>query len=377
METSSRLNVATPRRRSRAHVVVSLAILAGGCSDSTTPTDVPSADAANGRNMVRLAQLGFDQLAPGTVGARGSGNWGYTTPNGRRYALTGLSVGLSIVDVTSPSQPRVVGLVPGPVSNWREVKTYGHYAYVTTEAEHGLDIVDLSNPDQPRKVRTFTDAFARAHTLWIDAERRLLFANGTHPGIGGVRILSLDDPEDPREVGAFDGYYVHDAYLQGDVLFAAAIRDGFLGLIDVRDPARPSEIARLPTGGSFTHNAWPTPDGLYVFTTDERPGRPLEGWDIRDPHRPRKVMEYIGAPGTIPHNVMVDAGRLLVSHYSEGVHLLDVRDPERPSVLGFFDTYQGSEAGFVGAWGAYVFPGTNLILASDINSGLHVIEYRP
>ena len=37
----------------------------------------------------------------------------------------------------------------------------------------------------------------------------------------------------------------------------------------------------------------------------------MEGWDIRDPRAPRKVSEYIGAPGTIPHNVMVDGRRLL------------------------------------------------------------------
>ena len=61
--------------------------------------------------------------------------------------------------------------------------------------------------------------------------------------------------------------------------------------------------------------------------------------------------------------------------YTEGVHLLDVRNPERPQVLGYYDTYSGTSTGFNGAWGAYIFPGSDLILASDINGGLFLIGY--
>ena len=72
---------------------------------------------------------------------------------------------------------------------------------------------------------------------------------------------------------------------------------------------------------------------------------------------------------------MVDGDRLLVSHYTEGVHMLDVADPTRPRLLGFYDTYPGSATGFNGAWGAYIFPASNLIVVSDINGGLYVVEY--
>jgi choice-of-anchor B domain-containing protein len=339
--------------------------------------------------MVRLSHLDLAALTSAPIGGsqgfnyvpttRGSGNWGYTSPDGRRFALTGTSHGLSIDEVTDPSRVRHIGIVEGPESRWREVRTLGTYVYVTTEAQnHGLDIIDMANPDQPRKVRTWSGTFASAHSLWIDAGRRLLFANGTNgPSGGGMRVLSLDDPENPREVGVFGGYYVHDSYLQGEVLLAAAITGGFLGLLDMRDPGHITEITRFNTGGRFTHNAWPTRDGRYVFTTDERPDRPMEVWDIRDPLSPRKVAEYIAAPGTMPHNVMLDGDRALLSHYTQGVHLLDVRNPERPSLLASFSTHTGDDTGFAGCWGAYVFPGTNLIVASDIGNGLHVIEYRP
>jgi hypothetical protein len=87
------------------------------------------------------------------------------------------------------------------------------------------------------------------------------------------------------------------------------------------------------------------------------------------------VAQYIARPGSIPHNVMVDGSRLLVAHYTEGVHLLDASDPARPRLLAYYDTFTGPSSGFKGVWGAYVFPGTNTIVASDIEGGLFVLRY--
>jgi choice-of-anchor B domain-containing protein len=374
----------------RAPVVLLLLLAAAGCGGSVTrsdePVPSPSPAGAAAANMRLLAQVDLGGLTTnvhahhdepleiaGAVSA--AGNWGYTSPGGRRFALTGTSAGTSIVEVTDGARPRPVALIQGPASQWREIRTYGEYVYVTTEARHGLDIISMKDPDHPEKVRTWNRTFQSAHTLWIDEDRGLLFANGTNTA-RGTRVLDLrGNPEDPDEVGSFDGFYIHDAYTRGDTLFASAILDGFLALLDVSNPRRIREITRFNTGGRFTHNAWLTRDGNYVFTTDERPGRPLEGWDIRDPMAPRKVTEYIGAPNTIPHNVMIDGDRLLVAHYTEGVHLLDVSNPERPRVMGFYDTYPGTSTGFVGVWGAYIFPSSNLIVASDINGGLFVIEF--
>jgi choice-of-anchor B domain-containing protein len=369
---------------------LALAIAAcGGSSDAPTPTAVVDDhhDEAS-RNMALLAHIDVDTLTESAQSARveashdevgnthgvsASGNWGYTTPDGRRFALTGTSEGLSVVDVTDPAAARVVALIPGEHSPWREVKTYRHWAYVATEAKTGMDIVDLSDPDAPVKVRTWSETFTSAHTLWIDHEQGLLYANGTS---NGLRVLDLEpDPENPRDVGGFDGFYVHDSYSRGDLLFAAAINDGFLGILDVSDPGAIFELDRFFTGGRFTHNAWPTDDGRYLFTSDERPTRPIEGWDLQGGPPTRKVSEYIARPDGLPHNVMIDGDRLVLSHYTDGVRLLDIRDPERPVEIGFYDTFEGTVEGFDGAWGAYIFPASNLILVSDISGGLFVVQY--
>lgn len=324
------------------------------------------------------AQLHHDEpilLPEGAVS--GSGNWGYTSPDGRRFALTGLSAGLSIVEVSDPGNIRNVGLIPGQNNQWREVKTYGSYAYVTTEAKAGLQIVDLTNPDHPELVGVYDRTFKSAHTLWADAQRGLLFVHGAgdENGRNGTHILSLEDPERPVELGVFDDFYVHDAFTRGNLFYASAIYDGFQALIDVSDPRRPVELSRFFTGHRFTHSAALTADGRYLFTTDERADAPVEGWELSNSQSPRKVSEFIARRGTIPHNLQIDGSRLLISHYTEGVYLLDISDPTRPRELGHYDTYDGTLEGFHGAWGAYLFPGTNLIAVSDIDGGLFVVRY--
>lgn len=329
-------------------------------------------------NMALRAHLDLQALT-GTAGASGSGNWGFTHSSGRRFALTGTSLGLSVVEVSDPRSPRNVGFVPGARSQWREVRTYGDYAYVTTEAQSGLDIVSLRDPDHPAKIQTWSRTLASAHTITIDTDRGLAFVNGCNGRTGGMRVLDLaGNPEDPDEVGSFADFYIHDGYVRGTTFYASAINDGFEALLDASNPGGVHEVTRFFTGGRFTHNSWLTGDGRYLFTTDERLGRPLEGWDLLNPMQPRKVSEYIASPNSIAHNVMIDRDRLLVAHYTEGVHLLNVRDPEHPTVMGFYDTYTDPPCAafpFCGVWGAYQFPGSNLIVASDIQGGLFVLEY--
>ena len=201
----------------------------------------------------------------------------------------------------------------------------------------------MRDPDHPRKIQTWSRTFRTAHSLWIDTDRGLLFVNGSNGRTGGMR--------DPRrrartrrtrsEVGAFTDFYIHDSYTRGNVLFASAINDGFEALLDVSDPRRIREITRFFTGGRFTHNSWLTRDGRYLFTTDERTGSPSRAGTSRRPTAPRKVTQFIANPAAIAHNVMIDGDRLLVSHYTEGVYLLDVRNPEQPRVIGSYDTYPG------------------------------------
>ena len=63
----------------------------------------------------------------------GSNVWGYVDSSGKEYALMGTSFGVSIVDVSNPDSPKVLFNVHTSKSEWREIKTYQHYAYATNE----------------------------------------------------------------------------------------------------------------------------------------------------------------------------------------------------------------------------------------------------
>jgi choice-of-anchor B domain-containing protein len=348
----------------------------GGSTSSPTPVAAPT-PAPVGVNMTLLSRMDLSALGPGVGSA--AGNWGYVSPQGRVFALTGVNIGLSIVEITDPTKPRSIALIPGGTSQWREIRTYGEFIYVTTEANTGLDIIDMRDPDRPAKIQTWSETFTSAHSLYIDRDRGLLFANGTKNAARvaqGVRVLDVgSNPANPREVGSFRDFYIHDLYARGNTIYAAAINDGFLAILDSSQIGAIREVTRFLTGGRFTHNAWLTADSRYVFTTDERASRPLEAWDIANPLSPRKVSEYIARPEGIPHNVLVDGNRMVVSHYVDGVHLLDVSRPDSPRLMGSYDTYAPQLEGFHGCWGAYIFEGSNLIIASDIEGGLFVLQY--
>ena len=75
----------------------------------------------------------------------GNDIWGWADQNGNEYALVGLNNGFSVVNVSNPNSPNEEFFITDLNSTWRDVKTFGHYAYVTTEANAGLLIVDLSD----------------------------------------------------------------------------------------------------------------------------------------------------------------------------------------------------------------------------------------
>mmetsp|Transcript_15473 Transcript_15473/g.27444 ORF Transcript_15473/g.27444 Transcript_15473/m.27444 type:complete len:554 (+) Transcript_15473:96-1757(+) len=73
--------------------------------------------------------------------------WGWTDPDtGHEYAIVGLAEGTAFVDVSDPTNPVVVGIMPTHTldSIWRDVKVYKDHACVVSEAKgHGMQIFDL------------------------------------------------------------------------------------------------------------------------------------------------------------------------------------------------------------------------------------------
>jgi len=295
--------------------------------------------------------------------------WGYTAPDGTELAIIGSVVGTEFYDVTNPHQVRSVASIDGPTSQWREMQTWSHYAYIVTEGGGGMQIVDLANPQQPVEIAGFDDTFSTAHTIHIAAG--FAYVNGTN---NGLRILDLANPELPVDVGGWNVRYTHDCYVRGDRAYLANINSGGFTILDVSDKSAPQELGFTSYGGAATHNCWTTDDGEYLLTTDETGGGHLRVWDVRNPRSTIMVAEWSANSNASIHNVVVRGDSAYLSYYTEGVHVLDVSMPSAPRQVGYYDTYPGTSGGFSGAWGVYPFARSGHIYASDIQSGLFVLR---
>ncbi len=308
--------------------------------------------------------------------------WGYD--NGTTYlALQGQQSGTIFVDVTDPYNPVEVGFIAGPPSSWRDIKTYQNYAYVVTEGTGslaGMQIIDLSDPFNPQLVNTYTTNFTTAHNIGIDHERGHAWIVGTN---NGTRIVDLANPVNPVEIGSWSLRYVHDIYVKDNIAYFAEIGSGIHEIVDATDPANLQILSTWSTPGRLTHNSWANEDASLVVTSDERnPGGHLAIYDTTDMNSvPPLLGEYIPNAASLVHNVFFDdipgVNRVAMSHYALGVRYVDLQRPTVPVELGAYDTRAATDIGFSGCWGLYPFDPRGYFYASDIESGLFVLEPAP
>ena len=329
----------------------------------------------------------LDRIEPITTEEAGGTHnscWGYVAPDGHEYGFFGTRVGTYIIDLDAVPI-REVAFIPGPQSTWRNIKTHGEVAYISTENRTvsegaGLQIVDLSTlPDSARLVRTDTTLMLSAHTLW--SADGYLYALGTRAEVGlngGALIMDVDtDPLYPQRVGGVDIRYYHDAFVRNDTLVGAAINDGGVDLVDVSDKENPQLIGQIAYPFAGTHNTALTEDGGYVLTSDEIgfTKKTMKVWDIADPDDPILVAEYTPDIEETIHNVRVRGRYAFVAWYTAGVRVVDMSDPLHPREVAYADTYPGPDGGFNGTWEVYPWLPSGRIIASDRNSGLYLLGF--
>ena len=309
--------------------------------------------------------------------------WGYATESGE-YALVGVFDGVSVVDITNPSEPNEIGFFSGPNSIWRDIKTYGDYLYCVNESSGGLHIINLAEViagvQQPTNIQNVDLGFTTGHNIFID-ENGVLYVLGSNYGVGGAMMFDLNtDPQNPTFLGNYNGSYFHDAMVRGDTLWGGAIYNGEFSVVDVTDKENPVLLATQSTPSSFTHNCWISDDGNTVFTTDEVSGAFVTSYDVSDLNDLQeldRIQAWSPETDVIPHNTFVDGDFVITSYYTDGVSVVDGSHPSNLIEVGYFDTSTGySGNGFNGAWGVYPYLPSGNIIVSDIENGLYVLERK-
>ena len=302
-------------------------------------------------------------------------------------------------DISVPAAPMLTDSVVLDATTVNDVKVSpdGTLAVATREAvgSGGITIIDLADPAHPVPITDFSAPGAEAigvHNVWLEDDYVYLVLDGSSVGDGGLRVVDVSDPARPSEVASFYGgsSFLHDVYVRDGLAFLSHWDAGLI-ILDVGNgvadgsPESPVEVGRVTTLGGQTHNAWYWPSGGYVFVGEEDFGAPgvMHVVDVSDLADPVEVATF-AVPGSPPHNFWLDeaAEVLYMAWYTNGLRAVDVSG----ELLGELER-QGRE--IVIPDGLYDGPGScfgegtctwapqvhnGLIFLSDLNSGLWVLD---
>lgn len=332
------------------------------------------------------AQLNLTELSHVVFpGQRVAGVWHYVDSNNLEYALVGTEFGISIVDVTNPALPDFILQVPGITNRWKEIKTWGSFAYATTEGRDpggirdGLQIIDLRYlPDSApahywQGDGVIAGMLHKAHSVTID--QGFIYINGHDvPGLNaGVLIADLTDPMNPHYVGAITSNYCHDSFVRGDTLWASEIYAGQFAVYIISDRANPVLVATQPTPASFNHNTWLSDNSSVLFTTDERNHAVLASYDVTDLSNIELLDTYTAmqivdpASWDVVHNVRVLNDFLVNACYGSQITIVDAAHPDNLIEVGNFPIQSSI------AWDVDPYLPSGNILATGQTAGLFVL----
>ncbi len=321
--------------------------------------------------------------------------WGFVDKNGIEYAIIGQQAGIFIYSLEDPTAPIKREFIPLASSIWRDFKSYGNFVYaVDDQGRDGLGIIDMSGAPNDISWKflkptitevngsdtIFSGTLTKCHNMFIDSSGVMYLSDcqGVHRGVIFFDLKS--DPQSPTYLGYANPNVCHDVVVRNDTMYTSDIFAGYFSIIDVRDKSNPVLLGTQPTTFSFTHNAWISDDGEYLFTTDEQPTAYVQAYRVSDPtdiqfldqYRPVNALQK----SVYPHNVHFFNDFLVTSYYTDGVVILDVSKPDNMIEVASYDTYPDAHGGFNGCWGAYPYLPSGILLASDINYGLFVLKPR-
>lgn len=319
--------------------------------------------------------------------------WGYVSDSGREYALMGLACAVAVVEVTDPENPVIIDELSGPCSVWRDIRTFGHYAYVVIEQTgNGMQILNLSNVDAG--VVSFVGTvnpggLQRSHNIATNEESGFAYVvlGSLSPGIAA---LDMTNPTNPIFVGSWNSSEVHDvqvvSYTSGpfaarEIAFASSPGVG-LTIVDVTDKANMFTVSTVNyPNEAYAHQGWLSKDRKYFFLGDEADeihlGFPTTTYviDVQDIENPFMLTSYVTDFCAVDHNMITRGNHLYQANYSTGLRVLNVSDPANITEVGYFDTHpEDNVTDYVGAWGVYPLLPSGNILISDIQRGLFVLD---
>jgi len=370
--------------------------------------DVPCERGAAGPFPCRGVDLAA-YLPLSEVGAPTAANdvWGWTDPKtGREYALLGTTSGTAIVDVTTPTDPAYLGMLPShqPVetlfATWRDIKVHNKHAYIVSEEPlHGMQVFDLTRLRGVSEPQEWTEdahypLVGGAHNIAINEDSGFAYIIGSLTCSGGPHIVDIRSPKSPEFVGCVDADgYTHDTqavtytgpdqrFTNHEILFNS--NEDTVTIVDITDKDNPVQLSRFEyQGAEYTHQGWLTEDsGTFVFNDEgdeQENGVNTTTYllDVTSLTDPKLRGTYVADTKAIDHNLYIKGETVYEANYRSGLRILDGTQVEhgRLRETAFFDVYPADDkAEFNGAWSNYPYFDSGTVVVSGIEQGLFVLQ---
>ena len=294
-----------------------------------------------------------------------SGNYAYTLGF---YAGT-----LTVVDISNPSAPQVVGQSPFASSllNASHLVISGSYAYVVSQNRNGpsgtssnddgtgnsLTILDISNPTAPTIVGSVHDSTTMfgPHGVAVSGSYVYVAAQGCLSGqpcpnasVGDAFVvIDASNPSQPRIVASIRNANLPSPWtgtgalkhacsitISGNYAYVTASYTGRLTTIDISDPLHPAIVSSLPS--------LPLPVDVavangYAYIANENSTGPVTVVDVRSPTSPVVA-------GSVSNSTLNGAYRIRVrgnfayvaATYATAMAVIDISNPANPRLVSSF-----------------------------------------
>jgi len=275
------------------------------------------------------------------------------------------SLGVQVVDVSAPLAPVLLDTIPMPFAT--RLAVAGDRLLVSLPSTESFGLLDISVPEAPvllgmRSVAggAGSDAVAVGTLLGLLGSNQITWVDGAQPATlptvtttpaptasaldasgallllgtagfvaGGVELLDASDlptatPATPLSTLPLDGVSERLQVVGGLVYVAGGF--GGLRIVDVSNPAAPSETASLFVGNALAVAV----EGGVAYVGEEVDG--LRLFDVSAPGTP-VFLGTADTPGT-PLALALEDGRAYVADGPSGLRIVDVADPQAPVLLG-------------------------------------------
>jgi len=331
--------------------------------------------------FMSIKDLGSNLTSPNVPFGFASDVWGWTDSSTKKeYALAGVWDGVSVVDITKPSKPKLVGFLPTtvpPVSGyWSEMKTFGNVAYIVhEEKDHGVQVLNMARVVKTKSVAGTTpilkadvvlNEVGNVHNLVVAAKMGYLLAVGmsstytTNPlCVSGMAAWNIKGAKSvaPQYVGCLfpEIPYVHDAvcdqykgpdkdhYGQHICVLSAVTEIIFVNLGSRKIISRGLSYP----GVGFVHQSWMSEDQTQLFHNDEEDEllrtNGLNGesvnyiFDIRDLDKPVLLTTVVNKFKSIDHNNFVKGNYIYHANYGAGIQIRRILGLGKVEEVSFID----------------------------------------